>query len=35
MSEPAEGRYADPSGANQLRWWDDDQLVALQSMDPR
>ena len=22
MSEPAEGWYADPSGANQLRWWD-------------
>ena len=22
MSEPTEGWYADPSGANQLRWWD-------------
>lgn len=22
MSEPAEGWYADPSGAGQLRWWD-------------
>ena len=22
MSEPAEGWYADPRGANQLRWWD-------------
>ena len=22
MSEPAEGWYADPTGAAQLRWWD-------------